>query len=114
MGCVGSSQTKGDGNTRKIRKPRRWRHTEPITRAQLERLRDEFWDTAPHYGGRRGDALKAAAEAELTMAQAIVDSAGIIVQNSDLTLCYDERGPRARYELPAYVLSEPTNLVRDS
>lgn len=39
------------------------------------------------------DALKAAAEADLNMAQAIVDSAGIIVQNTDLTLCYDERGP---------------------
>ena len=38
------------------------------------------------------DALRAAAEADLTLAQAIIDSAGIIVQNPDLTICYDERG----------------------
>ncbi|KAA0066759.1 ubiquitin domain-containing protein 1-like [Cucumis melo var. makuwa] len=55
------------------------------------------------------DALRAAAEADLTLAQAIVDSAGIIVQSADLTICYDERG--AKYELPKYVLSEPTNLI---
>ena len=38
------------------------------------------------------DALRAAAEADLTLAQVIVDSAGVIVQSSDLTVCYDERG----------------------
>lgn len=38
------------------------------------------------------DALRAAAEADLTLAQAIVDGAGVIVQNPDLTVCYDERG----------------------
>ena len=39
------------------------------------------------------DALRAAAtEADLTLAQTIVDSAGIIVSNPDLTVCYDERG----------------------
>lgn len=38
------------------------------------------------------DALRAAADAELSLAQAIVDSAGVIVQNADLTICYDERG----------------------
>ncbi|KAL0442610.1 UNVERIFIED_CONTAM: Ubiquitin domain-containing protein 2 [Sesamum latifolium] len=81
-------------------------------------MREEFWDTAPHYGGRKEiwDALRAAAEADLTLAQAIVDSAGVIVQNPDLTICYDERDviAGAKYELPKYVLSEPTNLIRDS
>lgn len=38
------------------------------------------------------DALRAAAEADLTLGQAIVDSAGVIVQSADLTICYDERG----------------------
>ena len=38
------------------------------------------------------DALRAAAEGELNMAQTIIESAGIIVQNPDLTVCYDERG----------------------
>lgn len=100
------------------------------------------------------DALRAAAEADLSLAQAIVDSAGVIVQSADLTICYDERGTLlfinflkyqhilykyvtevlvetyvflsyfyccalqihlagAKYELPKYVLSEPTNLIRE-
>ncbi|KAL2473701.1 Ubiquitin domain-containing protein [Forsythia ovata] len=93
MGCAGS-RDKGDETAKKIRKPKQWKHSEPITRAQLIQMRDEFWDTAPHYGGRKEiwDALRAAAEAELTLAQAIVESAGVIVQNPDLTVCYDERG----------------------
>ncbi|PNY06104.1 ubiquitin domain-containing protein 1-like, partial [Trifolium pratense] len=81
------------GTVKKIRKPKPWKHPQPITKTQLIQLRDEFWDTAPHYGGRKEiwDALRAAAEADLSLAQAIVDSAGVIVQSSDLTVCYDER-----------------------
>lgn len=39
---------------KKLRKPKPWKHTQPITRAQLQQMRDEFWDTAPHYGGQKG------------------------------------------------------------
>ncbi|GMN54341.1 hypothetical protein TIFTF001_023478 [Ficus carica] len=53
MGCAGSSQAKGDGNVKKIRKPKPWKHPQPITKTQLIQLREEFWDTAPHYGGRK-------------------------------------------------------------
>ncbi|KAG9448196.1 hypothetical protein H6P81_014324 [Aristolochia fimbriata] len=114
MGCAGSTPNKGDEATKKLRKPKAWKHTPPLTRTQLKQMRDEFWDTAPHYGGQKEiwDALRAAAEADLSLAQAIVDSAGVIVSSADMTICYDERG--AKYELPKYVLSEPTNLVRDS
>ncbi|KAG8365570.1 hypothetical protein BUALT_Bualt18G0119200 [Buddleja alternifolia] len=80
-----------DEETKKIRKPKPWKHSEAITRAQLMKMREEFWDTAPHYG-EIWDALRAAVEADLSLAQAIVDSAGVIVQNPDLTICYDERG----------------------
>ncbi|CAN6928127.1 unnamed protein product [Brassica oleracea] len=48
------------------------------------------------------DALRAAAEDDISLAQAIVDSAGVIVQNNDLTTCYDERG--AKYELPKLLI----------
>ncbi|KAL7102756.1 hypothetical protein ACP275_08G137700 [Erythranthe tilingii] len=109
MGCAGSRE-KGNETSKKIRKPKAWKHTEAITRAQLVKMREEFWDTAPHY--EIWEALRAAAEADLTLAQAIVDSAGVIVQNPDLTTCYDERG--AKYELPKYVLSEPTNLIHEN
>lgn len=100
-------------NSKKLKKPKAWKHTQPITPAQLKQMRDEFWDTAPHYGGQKEiwDALRVAAESDLALAQTIVDSAGIIISNPDMTLCYDERG--AKYELPKYVLSEPTNLIRD-
>ncbi|KAJ0018912.1 hypothetical protein Pint_10333 [Pistacia integerrima] len=54
MGCTGSTRAKGDESAKKIRKPKPWKHSEPITRTQLMQLRDEFWDTAPHYGGRKG------------------------------------------------------------
>ncbi|XP_077229373.1 uncharacterized protein LOC143862252 [Tasmannia lanceolata] len=114
MGCAGSSQGKGEENTKKLRKPKAWKHSQPITRTQLRQMRDEFWDTAPHYGGQKEiwDALRAAADADLNLAQTIVDSAGVIVTSADMTTCYDERG--AKYELPKYVLSDPTNLIRDS
>ncbi|CAN8321653.1 unnamed protein product [Cochlearia groenlandica] len=113
MGCVGSTQSQGEGSVKKIRKPKAWKHSQPVTKSQLMKLREEFWDTAPHYGGRKEiwDALRAASEADISLAQAIVDSAGVIVQNTDLTVCYDERG--AKYELPKYVLSEPTNMVEE-
>lgn len=42
------------GTVKKIRKPKPWKHPQPITKSQLIQMRDEFWDTAPHYGGRKG------------------------------------------------------------
>lgn len=38
------------------------------------------------------DALRGAAEADLSLAQTIVESAGVIVSVADMTTCYDERG----------------------
>ncbi|KAF5183255.1 hypothetical protein FRX31_027158 [Thalictrum thalictroides] len=40
------------------------------------------------------------------------ESAGIITLNADLTTCYDKLG--AKYELPCYVLSEPTEFCVES
>ena len=56
------------------------------------------------------DALKAAVESDGSTAALILDSAGVTYKH-DLSECYDERG--SKYELPAYVLSEPCNLIRD-
>ena len=55
-------------------------------------------------------ALKVAAESDIETARTIVESAGIIVSGRDLSRCWDERG--ALYNLPNYVLSSPTNLVK--
>lgn len=38
-----------------ITKPMPWSHTESINRDQLNKMRDEFWDTTPFYGGKRGN-----------------------------------------------------------
>lgn len=46
-------------------------------------MREEFWDTAPAYGGQRAiwDALKAACEmSDPATARAILDAAGVIVK----------------------------------
>ncbi|KAL4441871.1 hypothetical protein ABPG77_003787 [Micractinium sp. CCAP 211/92] len=76
-------------------------------------MREEFWETEPHYGGDRviWDALKATCEADLETARTILDSAGVIVAAADMSICYDERG--RKYELPRFVLCDPVNLKPD-
>ncbi|KAF5835162.1 ubiquitin domain-containing protein 2-like protein [Dunaliella salina] len=100
------------GKDGRYQKPK-WKSEEPMTKEQLETMRAVFWDTQPAYGGQKviWDALKAAAETEdMESVKLILESAGIIVNTTDMTICYDERG--AKYDLPRYVLSEPLNLLR--
>ena len=89
-----------------------------ISEAQLKAKREEFWDTAPHFDGK-GEiwaALHGAVDAyegkNFVLAQAIIDSANIILPNGLLNDCYDELGNR--YQLPIYVLARPVNLIRKS
>jgi hypothetical protein len=57
------------------------------------------------------DAIKVACESEdMDTARLILDTAGIIVARHDMTVMYDERG--VKYDLPKYVLSEPSNMLR--
>jgi hypothetical protein len=67
----------------------------PITMGQLHSKRDEFWETAPLFEGRREiwDAIKAAATAaenlDFTLAQAILDGANIYIpfgNNKDIAI----------------------------
>ncbi|KAL0757385.1 hypothetical protein Bca101_095053 [Brassica carinata] len=90
MGCS-SSRTMTEGRKEKIRRPKTWKHPQPISRAELTQMGEEFWDTAPHYGGKKEiwDALRAAAEEDdLSLAQTVIESAGVVVQNADLTICF--------------------------
>ncbi|XP_062374965.1 ubiquitin domain-containing protein 1a isoform X2 [Sardina pilchardus] len=95
----------------------KWKSDYPMTEGQLRSKRDEFWDTAPAFDGRKEiwDALKAAAIAlecsDHQLAQAIVDGASITLPHGSLTECYDELGNR--YQLPAYCLAPPLNLVSE-
>ncbi|XP_071544023.1 ubiquitin domain-containing protein 1 isoform X2 [Panulirus ornatus] len=96
----------------------RWKSDMPLTEGQIRSKRDEFWDTAPAFEGRREiwDALKAAALAvenhDYDLAQAIIDGANITLPNGALTDCYDELG--TRYQLPVYCLSYPLNILQRS
>lgn len=96
----------------------RWRSELPLTEGQLRSKRDEFWDTAPAFEGRKEiwDALKAAAIAleskDYTLAQAIIDGANISLPHGTLLDCYDELG--AHYQLPVYCLAPPVNLLAGS
>ena len=68
----------------------KWESDIVLTEKQLRRKREEFWDTAPAFEGRREiwDALKAAAQAlengDHQLAQAIVDGASISLPHGRL------------------------------
>uniref|UniRef100_A0A4W5MUJ6 Ubiquitin domain containing 1b n=1 Tax=Hucho hucho TaxID=62062 RepID=A0A4W5MUJ6_9TELE len=133
-GCVGRERedTEGHGSSRssgrahrkrgsrneplKKDKPK-WKSDYPMTEGQLRSKRDEFWDTAPAFEGRKEiwDALKAATVAlecnDHELAQAIVDGASITLPHGSLTECYDELG--SRYQLPVYCLAPPVNLISE-
>ncbi|RWS30716.1 ubiquitin domain-containing protein 2-like protein [Leptotrombidium deliense] len=111
------SITLGKNQPLKQEKPK-WKSDVPLTEGQLRSKRDEFWETAPAFEGRKEiwDALKAAAYAsesnDYDLAQAILDGALISLPNGTLLDCYDELGNR--YQLPIYCLSAPINLIEGS
>ncbi|KAM9426827.1 ubiquitin domain-containing protein 1 [Pholidichthys leucotaenia] len=115
----GSSRNGGRGGRNEpLRKDRpKWKSDYPMTEGQLRSKRDEFWDTAPAFEGRKEiwDALKAAAVAlecnDHELAQAIVDGASITLPHGTLAECYDELGNR--YQLPVYCLAPPVNLISE-
>lgn len=94
----------------------KWKSEVPLTSGQLTSKRDEFWDTAPAFDGRKEiwDALRAAVQAmenkDQALAQAIINGANITLPNGTLMDCYDELGNH--YQLPVYCLSIPVNIVK--
>lgn len=80
--CLCVSVALGRNQPLKREKPK-WKSDYPMTDGQLRSKRDEFWDTAPAFEGRKEiwDALKAAAQAfesnDHELAQAIIDGASI-------------------------------------
>ncbi|CAF1404186.1 unnamed protein product, partial [Rotaria sordida] len=93
----------------------KWKSDVPITENQLRRKREEYWDTAPAFEGRKEiwDALRGACYAieqnDIDLAQSIINCANISLPRGTLLDCYDELG--TRYQLPVYILSSPTNLI---
>lgn len=100
----------GDGKP--LSREERWTSSPPVGRTEIDRKRQEFWDTAPAYEGSREiwDALKAACEAEDTgMAQAILSASEIKLPNGSLTNCFDTTG--SKYNVPRFCISYPDNMV---
>ncbi|CAF0873042.1 unnamed protein product [Adineta steineri] len=93
----------------------KWKSDVPITESQLRRKREEYWDTAPAFEGRKEiwDALRGACYAveqnDIDLAQSIINCANISLPHGTLLDCYDELG--TRYQIPVYILSAPTNLA---
>ncbi|XP_024288346.1 ubiquitin domain-containing protein 2 [Oncorhynchus tshawytscha] len=112
----GTGVALGRNQALKREKPK-WKSDYPMTDGQLRSKRDEFWDTAPAFEGRKEiwDALRAAAQAfesnDHELAQAIIDGASITLPHGALTECYDELGNR--YQLPVYCLSPPVNMIEE-
>ena len=85
---VTSAVSIGRNQPLKPEKPK-WKSDVPLTEGQLRSKRDEFWDTAPAFEGRKEiwDALKGAAYALETgdhqLAQAIIDGASISLPNGE-------------------------------
>jgi len=93
----------------------KWKSDVLINENQLRCKREEYWDTAPAFEGRKEiwDALRGACYAieqnDTNLAQSIINCANISLPHGTLLDCYDELG--TRYQLPVYVLSAPTNLI---
>ncbi|XP_007465619.1 PREDICTED: ubiquitin domain-containing protein 2 [Lipotes vexillifer] len=84
----GTGVALGRNQPLKKEKPK-WKSDYPMTDGQLRSKRDEFWDTAPAFEGRKEiwDALKAAAHAfesnDHELAQAIIDGANITLPHAE-------------------------------
>merc|ERR1739845_41631 len=91
MGCLSSKDAS-------ILKAKKWKSQEPMTLEELQKRREEFWDTAPHYGGDPviWEALKVAV-ADLESAKVILEAADVIIAEPDLSVVYDQKG--RKYEI---------------
>lgn len=81
------------------------------TREEIQRKRQEFWETRVQGSTERWLALRAACEAadsrtfQLDTAESIVKASGLSLQQASITLCMDEFG--MKYELPPFMINEP-------
>lgn len=95
----------------------RWTSEPAMTSGALISKRDEFWETAPSYEGKKEvwEALRSAAEAlergDVEQAQLMIDSANIKLPNGKLSESYDDLG--TKYCIPAYCISAPDNLITE-
>lgn len=90
LSSLSSSLQVALGRNQPLKRERpKWKSDYPMTEGQLRSKRDEFWDTAPAFEGRKEiwDALRAAASAfesnDHLLAQAILDGASITLPHGN-------------------------------
>ncbi|EED24160.1 ubiquitin domain protein, putative [Talaromyces stipitatus ATCC 10500] len=99
-------------------RPHIWRSKRRLwTRTQIDREREEFFDTRVTGREEVWAALRAALsllrEGDIETAQGIIDAAGVTVPTGDFCDgCYDENG--VLYRLPQCIVSDPDNIADDS
>mmetsp|Transcript_6710 Transcript_6710/g.20321 ORF Transcript_6710/g.20321 Transcript_6710/m.20321 type:complete len:148 (+) Transcript_6710:65-508(+) len=115
MGCMSSKESYGPAEPLRwdgpVQDPKPWELERPVTTEQLQRMREEFWETRVEGQKEMWEALRAASQAESAeLRTQIIESAGITpaLKRRTLELVYDERG--AIYEVPIFCLSDPTDL----
>ena len=85
------------------------------SRETLARMRDEFWETKPAYGGSAEvwAALRAACEGVLDVGDArlALKASGVVNVGKGLAWAYDATG--WRYALPMYVRAVPDRFAED-
>ena len=98
-------------------RPHVWTAKKQWNRSQLDRERQEFFDTRVTGRAEIWATLKVVvgllADGEITTAQSILDAAAITVPTGDLKNgAYDEIGNL--YQMPEHVISDPQNVILDS
>ena len=97
-------------------RPHVWTAKKQWNRSQLDRERQEFFDTRVTGRAEIWATLKVVvgllADGDITTAQSILDAAAITVPTGDLKNgAYDEVGNL--YQIPEHVISDPQNVVLD-
>ena len=95
-------------------RPHVWTSKKQWTRPELERERQDFFDTRvtgrPEIWGSLRAVVGLLAEGEIATAQGILDAAAITLTTGDLLQgAYDEVGNF--YQMPEHIISDPTNVA---
>jgi len=103
-------------NTELVFSAKAWEKDFPaITSVELKRRREEFWDTRVEGRKEIWQAIRLACEAgDEGTSLAILDSAGVTpfdMNKPDCCFSYDDMG--VKYEVPMYLLRDPSNLLTD-
>lgn len=98
-------------------RPHRWTAEKRWTRKELNREREEFFDTRVTNSSEVWAALRTVVgllrEGDIPTAQSILDAAAITVPTGDLVNgAWDSNGNN--YQIPAHMINDPDNVVIDA